>query len=88
MDVLVYLLADPLSVSPETGPHGTTRILFGRCKTDQGDEEHLLLFSNILLDLERGRWALGLLIAFYYNTNRTRRGNFRCSTQKSTVSLV
>jgi hypothetical protein len=33
------------------------RILLGLRKTDEGDEEHLRRFSEILLDLEKGEWT-------------------------------
>lgn len=86
MEVLVYLLADPQSYSPETGPHGETRILLGRRYTYDEDEEHLQLFSDILLDRKRGRGGLGPLIASYCNNNNSIcRRNFRGTTQKPAI---
>ena len=59
MDVLAYLLSAPLSALPEVGSHHRkTRIFLGSRTTDEGDEEHLQRFSKILLDLQKGRWAL------------------------------
>lgn len=58
MEVLAYLLADPQSVLPDSSPHASTRILFGSRKTNQGDEEQLQLFSEILLGLAQGKTTL------------------------------
>lgn len=54
MNVLAHLIS-PLPASSEASPHGgTTRILQGGSKTDLGDEEHLQLFSEVLLDRDKG----------------------------------
>ena len=59
MEVLAYLLADPLSVLADTGPNPAPHILFGSRKTNQRDEELLQLFSDILLGLEQGKTFSG-----------------------------
>jgi hypothetical protein len=60
MNVLAYLLSAPLSALQEVGSHhGTTCILFGSRTADEGDEEHLQRFSEILLNLRKGGWVLG-----------------------------
>ncbi len=55
MNVLAYLLSAPLSAVPEVDSyHRRIRILFGSRTTDEGDEEHLQRFSEILLGLQKG----------------------------------
>ncbi|KAH7389436.1 hypothetical protein DE146DRAFT_747597 [Phaeosphaeria sp. MPI-PUGE-AT-0046c] len=54
MIVLAYLISAPLSASEEVSAHDRPiRIFFGSRTTDEGDEEHLKQFSDILLDLEK-----------------------------------
>lgn len=63
MEVLAYILADPLPVFTDPGFDAATRILFGSRKTNQGDEELLQLFSDILFGLNQGKRLLESLIA-------------------------
>lgn len=57
MEVLAYLLLDPLPVLVNSSHTRPTRILFGGCKTSQGDEGLLQLFSAILLGLKQEETA-------------------------------
>ncbi|KAJ4364140.1 hypothetical protein N0V83_009595 [Neocucurbitaria cava] len=54
MFVLANLISAPLSASQEVCASGEpNRIFFGIRKTEEGDEEHLRRFSEILIDLEK-----------------------------------
>lgn len=65
MFVLAQLIPSPLCTSPEVGSHPqTSRVRFGDRKTEEGDEQTLQRFSDILLGLKKGEWAQGLAPGF------------------------
>jgi hypothetical protein len=85
MIVLAYLISAPLSarqdVSAQDRPN---RILLGLRKTDEGDEEHLRRFSEILLDLGKGEHSARPR-HFVWTLITVFRGNLRRFTQTSSV---
>lgn len=88
MEVLAYLLSDSPSSSPEPDAHEATRILLGGSLTEDGDEQHLRIFSNVLLDLKRGSWASLPLITSRRNTDLARRGDLQCFTYAFALQVV
>ncbi|KAF2810984.1 uncharacterized protein BDZ99DRAFT_475845 [Mytilinidion resinicola] len=72
MNILAYLLSAHLSALPEVSSHHrTARILFGSRTTEEGDEEYLQRFSDILLNREKDATfdALHKSLPFMWNND-------------------